>query len=80
MTVRCKFTCTSMSKMVGWGGHPFLYGYEMQAVTGDSPENKQFYGSTPSGSFKVGAVRDDLFEPGKSYYFDITPAEPAPAA
>lgn len=77
MTVRCKFACTSMSKMKSWNKDqgPFLYSYEMQVVGGDSPENKLFYASTPSGTFKVSAVREDLFTPGLKYYFDITPAE-----
>lgn len=53
----------------------FLYSYEFQAVTGNSPENKQFFASTPGGNLSMSAVRDDLFEPGKSYYLDFTIAE-----
>ena len=71
--VRAKFTCMSVRKYKGWSGTPpFLYEYEFQAVTGPSEENKSFFASTPSGSLKMGAVRDDLFEPGKDYYLDFT--------
>lgn len=79
MAVRAKFTCTSVTKGVNWNmnraEHPFLFGYKFQPVTGDSPENKSFWASTPSGALEMQAVRDDLFEPGKSYYLDFTPAE-----
>lgn len=77
MTVRCKFECTMATKVKAWNKDqgPFLYGYKMQVVTGDTPENKQFFASTPSGSFEISAVRDDLFEPGKKYFIDITPAD-----
>lgn len=72
--VRCKFECVSVTKYKGWGGVEFMYSYKMQPVSSGSPENKQFYASTPNGTFEIGAVRDDLFEAGKEYYFDITPA------
>lgn len=74
-SVRCKFTCVSARKYKGWGGHEFLHEYEFQAVTGESggEENKKFWGSTPSGSLKVGAVASNLFEPGQDYYIDLTP-------
>lgn len=78
MTVRAKFTCTSVTKSQNWNkseAHPFLYAYKFQVVTGNSDENKAFFASTPSGSIDLQAVRDDLFEPGKSYYLDFTPAE-----
>lgn len=76
MMVRAKFTCTSVRKYKGWNGTPpFLYEYEFQAVTGSSEENKSFFASTPSGSLKMGAVRDDLFAPGQDYYLDFTSNE-----
>ena len=75
MNVRCKFECTSVKKYKGWGGVEFMYQYDMQPVTGTNEENKKFFASTPSGKLEVGAVRDDLFQPGKQYYLDITPAE-----
>lgn len=73
--VSAKFTCTSVKKYRGWSGTPeFLYEYEFQAVTGNSEENKSFFASTPTGSLKMSAVRDDLFDPGQDYYLDFTPA------
>lgn len=76
-TVRCKFRCTSITKRENWDKSkgPFLYDYEFSAVTGDSDENKSFFAATPSGSLKVGTVKDDIFVPGQAYYLDITPAE-----
>jgi hypothetical protein len=79
MIVRCKFECVSVNKQKNWNtgaaDKPFLYAYRMQVVTSGSDENKQFFASTPSGSIEVGAVREDVFEPGKKYYVDFTPAE-----
>lgn len=79
-TVRCKFRCTSVTKQEGWGNFPVLYSYKMQAVSDDgTAENKQFYAVSPSGMFDVSAVREDHFEVGKQYYFDISLAEAVPA-
>jgi hypothetical protein len=76
VNTRAKFTCTSVRKYKGWTGtSPFLYEAEFSAVTGDSEENKQFFGSTPTGSLKVSTVREDHFEPGKSYYLDFSEAQ-----
>jgi hypothetical protein len=78
MTVRCKFKCTSVTKIEAWSDrdkHPFLYSYKMQVVTSGSEENKKFFASTPSGELAVSAVGDDLFQVGKEYFIDITPAE-----
>lgn len=83
MSVRAKFNCISTKKYAStvWdkdGKKPqqgFAYSYEFQVVTGTSEENKGFYASTPSGTITIGAVRDDLFQPGKSYYVDFTPAD-----
>lgn len=85
MSTRCKFRCNSARKYLGYNNGPkFMYEYEFMAVTGDSEENKSFFASTPSGSAKFSVVRDDVFEPGKDYYFDITlavaPEESAPVA
>jgi hypothetical protein len=83
MSVQAKFTCTSIKKYSStvWDtegkNHKqgFAYAYEFQAVTGTSEENKSFFASTPTGNLSMSAVRDDLFEPGKSYYLDFTLAE-----
>lgn len=76
MTTRAKFDCVEKRQYKGWNGHEFFYGYKFQVVVGGkSAENEQFFASTPSGSVEISAVRDDLFEPGKSYYLDFTEAE-----
>ncbi len=53
-----------------------LYGVKMTPVYSDKPdsENKQFWEFTPSGSFEMVAIHEGMFEPGKEYYIDITPA------
>lgn len=82
MDVRAKFNCYSVKKTytTKWeGGNPvlgFLYDYEFSVVTSDNnDENKKFFASTPSGKINIQAVRDDLFEPGKSYYVDFSEVE-----
>lgn len=49
----------------------------LQAVTGTSDENKEFFKSTPSGSITINIVRletAEQFEQGKEVYVDFTPA------
>jgi hypothetical protein len=54
---------------------------EMYPVYSSDPnsENKSFSDETPSGNIKLciskGRPASDLFEPGKEYYVDFTPAE-----
>ena len=79
--VRCKFSCQSVTKSVGYIYKPavgnekkLVYSCEFLVVTGDSPENAEFFASTPSGSLKITAVRNDLFVPGKEYYLDLSEA------
>lgn len=75
--VRCKFRCVSRREYVGWGGTrdnpPMFYEYVFTVVTGGSPENEQFFASTPSGSVNISAVRSDIFVVGQEYYLDFTP-------
>jgi len=72
---RCKFECVSVTKRKGWSGHAVLHDSEFQVVSSGSEENKAFFASTPSGKLNVGSIAPDLFEVGKAYYLDITPAE-----
>lgn len=80
---RAKFVCQSVRKFQStvWdkaGQNPtpgLLYEYEFNVVHDGSPENKVFFASTPSGIVKLACVRDGLFEPGKAYYLDFSPAE-----
>lgn len=78
---RLKFRCTEVAKTIGGvynaeGKYEstFLYAYKFAVVIADTPENKSFFASTPVGSLSFASVRNDLFEVGKEYYLDITPA------
>ena len=74
--VRAKFTCNSVTKYKsGWGDFPNHYNFEFSAVSSGSEENKKFFAATPSGTVKLSALKEDLFEVGKEYYLDFTPAE-----
>lgn len=77
MTTRAKVTCVSVRRYQGWGATPapMFYEAEFLPVTGGSPENDEFFASTPSGQLKLSTIRDDHFTPGKSYYVDFTEAE-----
>jgi hypothetical protein len=49
-----------------------LYSFEFSAVYGDdTPENKLFWESTPSGKLELSVVKMDVFEVGKAYYLDL---------
>lgn len=70
MQVRAKFTCT----------HASDGSISLQAVVGDSPENKAFFNATPSGSISMGVVNPaaaEQFKPGAEYYVDFTPVNSA---
>lgn len=70
MNTRAKFECTSKTetKDNGWS-------YILQAVVGDSEENKKFFKWTPGGNINIFVVRDDVFNVGKQYYVDFTEAK-----
>lgn len=49
----------------------------MSAVFDGSPENKEFFKYTPTGTLNLGVVNEvaaAAFEVGKEYYLDFTPA------
>ena len=74
-TTRCKFVCTSVKKYKNWDqAKDFLYEAEFHPVSDGSPENKQFFGATPSGALKVSSFMGDRFAVGQEYYLDISPA------
>lgn len=86
-SVRCKFRCNEVTKSANtrseqvdgvWTNKPItLYGVKMTPVYSDKPdsENKKFWEFTPSGIFEMQAIHEGMFEPGKEYYIDITPAD-----
>lgn len=71
--VRAKFQCDRIIKH-GYGGTEV----EMSAIHSPDGENKDFTDATPCGDFKMeiskGMPAADFFEPGKSYYLDISEA------
>lgn len=77
MTVRCKFTCNSVTETLHWDGKR-LKTFRLSAVGGDkSPENKAFFGSTPSGTIDLGLVNPESAAElviGKEYYVDLVEA------
>lgn len=81
MNVRVKFYCTSVTKMIGGKYNEegkyesgVVYDYKFNVVSSGSDENRNFFASTPTGTMQFSSVRDDLFEIGKEYYSDLTPA------
>ena len=75
--IRSKFTCQKIVKFRHWNRESdgqFLYEAEFTAVVDGSEENKRYFEATPSGTLKLATLKDDLFEPGKTYYLDITEA------
>jgi len=57
------------------GPDGFVYDATLFPVSDNSPENKQFFASTPSGQIQIGTIREDHFVPGKTYYIDFIEAE-----
>jgi hypothetical protein len=75
MDVRAKFSCSSVTKFKsGWGDYPIHYNFKFQVVSSGSEENKKFFAATPSGILELSALKEDLFEVGKEYYLDFSPA------
>lgn len=73
MTTRCKFTC--QSKTIRGAGDNQTNGFEFTPVTGGTPEDKSFWKWTPSGKLEIQCTNPDVhFEPGKTYYLDISEA------
>lgn len=77
--VRCKFKCIDRHEFDAGGWHlnvprEKMYSFHFQVVYGDSPENKDFYNSTPGGYLMISSVKNDLFVPGQEYYLDFTNA------
>lgn len=81
MSVRVKFYCSEVVKTFGGkyderGKYTsgVVFSYKFSVVSTGSEENKKFFASTPSGNMSITAFRDDLFEIGKEYFADLSPA------
>jgi len=69
---RAKFKCNSVTN---YGESEMI---ELQGVTGNEGENKDFNKYTPYGELKMSIDNPDargFFIPNKEYYLDFTPAE-----
>jgi hypothetical protein len=79
--VRAKFTVLEITRRKWYASDKKeLYTIKMSPVVGtdNNEENKKFFSSTPSGTIELGLLYEEtanLFELGKSYYVDFTPAE-----
>jgi hypothetical protein len=69
--VRAKFRCDEVAKTVS--GQTV----RMSPVTSNGgEENAKFFKYTPFGKLEMGTINQDIvFEPGKEYYLDFTPAK-----
>lgn len=77
MAVRAKFKIDKIERVKNGAGEEELTTVQMSPVYGDSPENKQFFKWTPSGSITLGTINPAAarqFVEGKEYYVDFTPA------
>lgn len=79
MTTRLKVTCYETTKTKHWDATKgFIGGVKLSPVVTGSDENNAFFEATPSGQIQFGTINEAVlaeFEPGKSYYVDISPAE-----
>lgn len=70
--MRCKFNCSR--KQINKDDATLIF----SAVVDGSPENKEFFKYTPSGTLQVHTINlavAERFETGKAYYIDLSPAE-----
>lgn len=80
MSVRCKFTCQSVTKTQSWETNPapgkeYHYAADFRAVVSGSEENDAFFAATPSGELRIATTTQDVFVVGQDYYLDIVPVE-----
>lgn len=73
MTVRCKFTLSSITRYP-YGGATYTFNPQYDTSI---PEDQRFAKASPSGEFRIlidNPAAQEMFELGKAYYFDATPA------
>jgi hypothetical protein len=74
---RAKFWCVKVSNTKFGQQGDVGTEVELKAVYDGSEENKQYFKWTPNGSIVLGILNPTaaaIFEPGKEYYVDFTPA------
>lgn len=80
MATRCKFICNGVEKNyagiwnkdTGKYEQGFSYNAKFNVVGDGTPEDKEFFASTPTGEIQVRYMRDGVFVPGAKYYVDFT--------
>ena len=75
MSVRAKFDCINKEHDTHDPNHGSV---TLRAVHTGSEENDRFFRLAPAGSITIATLNPEafaLFEPGKDYYVDFTPAE-----
>lgn len=57
-------------------GRQTLFNVKLAPIHSSDPksENKACWNSSPSGSLELNTITQDVFEIGKDYFIDITPA------
>ena len=89
MIVRCKFRCDQITHLLihGWDQDANQSTVKpgrtikMSPVYGNNDpkhENTKFWEATPGGSLELNVINAsaaEIFEVGKEYYLDLTPAE-----
>lgn len=68
-TVRAKFRCVSDVKQGSNNSARFV------PVTDSTPENREFWAATPTGSLELTNTRGLNFQEGQEYYIDIIPTQ-----
>lgn len=79
MSVRAKFTVTSITRTKHWDPTKGeIQTIKLTPVSDGSEENRAFFAATPAGSIELGTVNEAAarsFELGKSYYIDFVAAD-----
>lgn len=76
MTVRAKFRCNSVESFSPAGVDGTRTFRFQAAYDPNTPEDQRYAKYTPSGSLTIQVDNPAVvFEPGKAYYLDFTPAE-----
>jgi hypothetical protein len=75
---RAKFWCQKISKTKMGQQGEIGTEVELAAVYDGSDEYKKYFRCTPNGKITLGILNPEaaaIFEPGREYYVDFTPAE-----